>query len=60
MNPYFLNTGVSVKSGIRAVLANTALKILDSWPGHKLTEGQGGLKPGLDYEQNGEMEQFFD
>ena len=25
MNPYFLNTGVSVKSGIRAVLANTAL-----------------------------------
>ena len=25
MNPYFPNTGVSVKSGIRAVLANTAL-----------------------------------
>ena len=25
MNLYFLTTGISVKSGIRAVLANTAL-----------------------------------
>ena len=27
MNPYFLTTGIILKSGIRAVLANTALKI---------------------------------
>ena len=32
MNPYFLNTGVSVKSGIRAVLANTALIPLLRYP----------------------------